>query len=179
MGTYIALSTLERYWWGEGEIKFYYDGDREYPSQCSTGMEDYFGGAWSFAAQEGGKTVEQTYCTPFMGYPFYSRDDSVHNPYYNQDLPPQRGFYRWHIPDPIYFEKELRVTCQQIGVSAERGLFVSVRAACPLCAPSLPVGADSKITTKYNTEQKRGNVSHDRLHSFEKGRSGDSDSHAA
>ena len=50
--------------------------------------------------QEGGKTVEQTYCTPFMGYPFYSRDDSVHNPYYNQDLPPQRGFYRWHIPDP-------------------------------------------------------------------------------
>ena len=123
VGTYIALSTLERYWWGEGEIKFYYDGDQEYPSQCSTGMEDYFGGAWSFAAQEGGKTVEQTYCTPFMGYPFYSRDDSVHNPYYNQDLPPQRGFYRWHIPDPIYFEKELRVTCQQIGVSAERGLF--------------------------------------------------------
>ena len=123
VGTYLFWGVNNNGWWGEGEIKFYYDGDREYPSQCSTGMEDYFGGAWSFAAQEGGKTVEQTYCTPFMGYPFYSRDDSVHNPYYNQDLPPQRGFYRWHIPDPIYFEKELRVTCQQIGVSAERGLF--------------------------------------------------------
>ena len=51
IGTYIALTVLERCWWGEGEIKFYLDGDQEYPTICGTGMEDYFGGAWSFGTQ--------------------------------------------------------------------------------------------------------------------------------
>ncbi|WP_242698556.1 DUF2961 domain-containing protein [Bacillus sp. SD088] len=35
----------------------------------------------------------------------------------NDDVPPMRGFYRWHIPDPIRFNEDLRVTVQQIGVS--------------------------------------------------------------
>ena len=52
IGTYLGLSTLQRYWWGEGEVKFYIDGDEEYPTICGTGMEDYFGGSWSFAANE-------------------------------------------------------------------------------------------------------------------------------
>ena len=55
VGTYIALTTLERYWWGEGEIKFYIDGDDEYPTICGTGSEDYFGGSWSFAKAGGRK----------------------------------------------------------------------------------------------------------------------------
>ena len=59
VGTYIALSVLQRYWWGEGEVKFYIDGDDRYPTVCGTGMEDYFGGSWSFAVQENGKTVEK------------------------------------------------------------------------------------------------------------------------
>ena len=123
IGTYLALSTLERYWWGEGEMKFYIDGDTDYPTICGTGTEDYFGGAWSFAKQENGRTVEQTFCTPFLGYPFYSHHDtSIHNDYHNDDCPPMRGFYRWHIPDPIRFEKDLRVTLQQIGVG-HGGLF--------------------------------------------------------
>ena len=123
IGTYLALTTLERYWWGEGEMKFYLDGDLEYPTICGTGTEDYFGGAWSFASQEDGKTVENTYCTPFLGYPYYSHhDDSVHNDYHNDDCPPMRGFYRWHIMDPIHFEEDLKVTLQQIGV-CHRGLF--------------------------------------------------------
>lgn len=123
VGTYIALSTLERYWWGEGEVKFYIDQDKEYPTICGTGMEDYFGGSFSFASYESGKTVEQTYCTPFMGYPFYAKhDDLIHNPYHNDDCPPMRGFYRWHIPDPIFFGESLKVTLQQIGVS-HKGLF--------------------------------------------------------
>ena len=123
IGTYLALTTLERYWWGEGEMKFYIDGDRDYPTICGTGTEDYFGGAWSFAKQVNGRTVEQTYSTPFLGYPFYSHHDSaVHNDYHDDCCPPMRGLYRWHIPDPIHFERDLRVELQQIGV-CHRGLF--------------------------------------------------------
>ena len=124
IGTYLALTTLERYWWGEGEFKFYIDGDSEYPTQCSTGTEDYFGGAWSFGGytDERGYMMEKTYCTPYMGFPFYSRDDTFHSDYYNRDCPPMRGFYRWHIVDPILFQKDLRVELQQIGV-CELGLF--------------------------------------------------------
>ena len=123
VGTYLALTTLERYWWGEGEVKFYIDGDDEYPTICGTGTEDYFGGSWSFAHQVNGKTVEQTYNSPFLGYPYYSaHDELVHNPYHNDDCPPMRGFYRWHLMDPICFEEDLKVTIQQIGV-CYKGLF--------------------------------------------------------
>ncbi len=123
VGTYMALTTLERYWYGEGEVKFYLDGDEEYPTICGTGTEDYFGGAWSFATQVNGKTVENTYCTPFMGYPYYSAHDTeLHNDYHNDDQMPQRSFYRWHIMDPVLFEQDIRVTIQQIGVY-HGGLF--------------------------------------------------------
>ncbi|MEM5594010.1 glycoside hydrolase family 172 protein [Niallia circulans] len=124
VGTYMALSTLERYWWGEGEVKVFLDGDKEYPTICGTGTEDYFGGAWSFATyNEHGKMDETTYSTPFLGYPFYAKqDNTVVNPYHNDDVPPMRGFYRWHIMDPIRFEEDLKITVQQIGVS-HRGLF--------------------------------------------------------
>ena len=123
VGTYIALSTLERYWWGEGEVKFYIDGDRTFPTICGTGMEDYFGGSWSFAGYPDGNMQEQCYSTPYLGYPFYSRHDTnLTHPYHNDDCPPMRGFYRWHMCDPIFFEEDLKVTVQQIGVS-HRGLF--------------------------------------------------------
>ncbi|MDR2631660.1 MAG: DUF2961 domain-containing protein [Spirochaetaceae bacterium] len=124
VGTYFALTTLERYWWGEGEIKFYLDGDRDYPTICGTGTEDYFGGAWSFGALDAhNRTIERTYTTPFLGYVYYSHHDTeVFNPYHNDDTMPQRGFYRWHIMDPILFTEDLRVTLQQIGV-CHKGLF--------------------------------------------------------
>lgn len=123
IGTYLGIAALERYWWGEGEFKFFIDGDREYPTICGTGTEDYFGGSWSFARQENGRTVEQNYCSPFLGYPYYSRHDTlVHNDYHNDDLIPSRGFYRWHLPDPVYFREDLKVTVQQIGVG-HGGLF--------------------------------------------------------
>jgi hypothetical protein len=123
VGTFMALATLERYWWGEGEVKFYLDGDDKYPTICGTGTEDYFGGAWSFASQKDGKTIENTYCTPFLGYPYYSaHDELVHSLYYNDDCPPMRGFYRWHIMDPIHFTEDIKVAIQQIGV-CHKGLF--------------------------------------------------------
>ena len=123
VGTYMALTTLERYWYGEGEVKFYLDGDKDYPTICGTGTEDYFGGAWSFATQKNGKTVENTFCTPYLGYPYYSHHDTeIHNDYHNDDMMPQRSFYRWHIMDPVLFDEDIRVTIQQIGVS-HGGLF--------------------------------------------------------
>ena len=123
VGTYMALTTLERYWYGEGEVKFYLDGDKDYPTICGTGTEDYFGGAWSFATQRNGKTVENTFCTPYLGYPYYSHHDTeIHNDYHNDDMMPQRSFYRWHIMDPVLFDEDIRVTIQQIGVS-HGGLF--------------------------------------------------------
>ena len=122
VGTHLMIQALERYWWGEGEVKFYVDGDRDFPSQCSTGLEDYFGGAWSFGGctNEKGFMQEKTYCTPFLGYPFYSAEDTFHSDYFQRDIPPMRSFYRWHIPDPILFSSDLKITVQQIG-SGPRG----------------------------------------------------------
>ena len=122
IGTFLCISALERYWWGEGEIKYYIDGD-EYPTVCGTGTEDYFGGAWSFARHENGECVETTFCTSYQGYPFYAdRDMTVLNPYHDRSCPPMRAFYRWHVADPIRFRNSLRVTIQQIGI-CHAGLF--------------------------------------------------------
>ena len=125
-GHYVGCNlTVKHYqgsWWGEGNDMFFIDGE-EYPSLNGTGTEDYFGGSWSFAKQVDGKTVEQNYCTPYLGYPYYSsHDELIHNFYHNDDVMPMRGFYRWHIQDPICFDEDLKVTIQQIGVGY-RGLF--------------------------------------------------------
>ena len=123
VGTYLGVATLERSWWGEGEFKIYIDGDEEYPTICGTGLEDYFGGSWCFIEQVDGKSVERTYSTPYLGFPYYSRhDELVWSPYFNDDVPPMRGLYRWHVQDPIHFDEDLRVTVQQIGAS-RLGLF--------------------------------------------------------
>ena len=125
IGSFLQIASLERYWWGEGEMKFYIDGDQEYPTQCSTGTEDYFGGAWSFGGYTDAKGYmrEKTYCTPFLGYPFYSRDDDFHNDFFNRDCPPMRCFYRWHIMDPVLFSKDLKVCIQQIGMNDRHEFF--------------------------------------------------------
>jgi len=92
-------------WWGEGEIKFFMDGDEEFPTICGTGTEDYFGGAWNFDLE--GQYV--AYSTPFLGMPQVIRPDGTYKS--NQRF----GLYRWHIMDPIRFEEELKVTIQALG----------------------------------------------------------------
>jgi hypothetical protein len=98
VGTFLAWTQLSNGWWGEGEIKFYLDGDRDHPTICGTGTEDYFGGAWGFAGQ--------TYSTPFLGYPLYRKEPGE---------VPKHGLYRWHVLDPIRYRRDLKVTIQALG----------------------------------------------------------------
>jgi hypothetical protein len=106
VGTYIAWGVNNTGWWGEGEIKFYLDGDDEYPTICGTGTEDYFGGAWNFEQPKG---EYGTYSTPFLGMPQVIKPDGL---YKSQQ---RFGMYRWHIMDPIRFENDLKVTIQALG----------------------------------------------------------------
>lgn len=115
IGTYLAWTALERYWWGEGEIKFYMDGDAQWPTICGTGTEDYFGGAWCFYETRDGKLHETTYSTPYLGYPFFSKTDTTRPRHFSDDAMPMHGLYRWHLPDPICFDQDIRVEIQQIG----------------------------------------------------------------
>ena len=103
VGTYLAWTQLANGWWGEGEIKFYLDGDGEHPTICGTGTEDYFGGAWGFYGPE---NREEGFTTAFLGMPLVRH---VVNEV------PKYGLYRWHIMDPIRFEQDLRVTIQALG----------------------------------------------------------------
>lgn len=123
VGTYLAWNAMQRYWWGEGEIKFFIDDDGDYPTICGTGTEDYVGGAWCFYEKdERGYMVEKTYNTPFLGYPFCSRDDATQPEKFGRDAACMHGLYRFHLLDPIRFEQRLRVTIQQIGHNS-RELF--------------------------------------------------------
>lgn len=106
VGTYIAWGVHNNGWWGEGEIKFYMDGDREFPTICGTGTEDYFGGAWNFEHPQGEYGV---FHSPFSGMPQVIKPDGL---YRSQQ---RFGMYRWHIMDPIRFEQDLKVTIQALG----------------------------------------------------------------
>ena len=109
VGTYMHWGVKNNGWWGEGEIKFYIDGDSEYPSICGTGTEDYFCGAYGFDV--GGNYVE--YTTPFVGMYKVRQTDGIYKSqrYFNM--------YRWHITDPIYFKEDLKVTIQALGWRSE------------------------------------------------------------
>ncbi|MGW7291779.1 glycoside hydrolase family 172 protein [Streptomyces xiamenensis] len=124
VGTYIALTALERYWWGEGEVKFYIDGDDAHPTQCSTGLEDYAGGAWAFQDRLANDPppAPVTFSAPYFGYPHASWTDQTKASPFTTAMPANHGMYRWHLPDPVLFTERLRVTLQQIG-AWDHGLF--------------------------------------------------------
>jgi len=101
VGCYMTWQQNNHGWWGEGEIKFFMDGDNEYPTLCGTGTEDYFGGAWGF---------QENFSAPYLGYPEGGCDGKPGN---------RHGLYRFHIMDPIRFESEMKVTMQAIGWRSE------------------------------------------------------------
>ena len=107
VGTYLAWGVHNNGWWGEGEVKFFIDGDKDFPTICGTGTEDYFCGSYDF---ENPTTHQyQEFTTPYSGLPQVIRPDGMYNSQ-------QRfGLYRWHIMDPVRFEKDLKVTIQGIG----------------------------------------------------------------
>jgi hypothetical protein len=108
VGTYMAWGVNNNGWWGEGEIKFYMDGDDKFPTICGTGTEDYFCGSYNFdVGKENGGYREFT--TPYAGLPQVLRPDGL----YQSNT--RFGMYRWHIMDPIRFQSELRVTIQALG----------------------------------------------------------------
>lgn len=114
VGTYLAYGAHNNGWWGEGEIKFFMDGDTRFPTINGTGTEDYFCGSYDFDTRSkneaGVETVKYTeFNTPYAGLHQVIRGDG------HYDVSQRFGLYRWHIADPIRFEKDLRVTLQDLG----------------------------------------------------------------
>ena len=84
-------------WWGEGEVKVFLDEDADLPTLSGTGTEDYIGTGWGL----------DQYANLYQGAPFAD----------NANM--RFSFYRYHVPDPVYFKKEIRVIIQQIGYASE------------------------------------------------------------
>lgn len=105
VGVYLAWGVNNNGWWGEGEIKFYIDGDSKFPTICGTGTEDYFCGSYNF--DRDGQYKE--FCTPYSGLHQVIKPDGT---YKSQQ---RFGLYRWHIMDPVRFEKDLKITIQDLG----------------------------------------------------------------
>jgi hypothetical protein len=104
IGTSMGWAINNEGWWGEGEIKFFIDGDDEYPTICGTGTEDYFGGAYNWE-------VDGEYCeynTPFMGMQVI-KPDGLYKSQHRHSL------YRWHVMDPVRFDNDMSVTIQSLG----------------------------------------------------------------
>jgi len=109
VGTYMAWGVHNNGWWGEGEIKFFMDGDT-FPTINGTGTEDYFNGSYDFENHE--KKEYETFTNPYSGLAQVLKPDGL---YLSQE---RFGLYRWHIVDPIRFDHDLRVTIQDLGWQA-------------------------------------------------------------
>ena len=94
-------------WYGEGEMKLYRDGDDDLPTICGTGLEDYVGSAWGLGP----------HAAPYGGAPLVVQPPGADPARSMGTMPDFVGFYRWHHRDPLMFEREARVTIQQIGAA--------------------------------------------------------------
>jgi hypothetical protein len=109
VGTVMSWGSNNNGWWGEGEIKFFMDGDTDFPTICGTGTEDYFCGSYNFAAVNAeGEKEYRDYTTPYAGFHMISTDLYMKSQ-------KRFGMYRWHITDPVRFEEDLNVTIQALG----------------------------------------------------------------
>lgn len=108
VGTFMAWGVNNNNWWGEGEIKFFMDGDKDYPTICGTGTEDYFCGSYDF---EDPFTHDRyvPFNTPYAGLHQVITPDKLYSSQF------RFGMYRWHITDPVRFESDLRITIQALG----------------------------------------------------------------
>jgi hypothetical protein len=98
VGTFLSWTQRSKGWFGEGEVKFFMDGDTKFPTICGTGTEDYFLGSYGF---------QEVYSTAYSGTTLAASDKG--------ELPILWSLYRWHLPDPICFEKDLKLTIQALG----------------------------------------------------------------
>lgn len=117
-GVYIAWGQNNNGWWGEGEVKYYIDGDTSYPTYCGTGTEDFFGGAWCFKKSE--VNEYETFSAPYLGYHQLLKPDGY------ETANTRHGLYRWHIPDPVFFNSDFKATIQALGWRSE-GRFLPLR----------------------------------------------------
>ncbi len=107
-GTYVAHGANGYGWWGEGEIKFYMDGDKDFPTICGTGEEDYFCGSYGYEehlSDDGSQWIYTDFSSLYSGFHHIKYEGK------------QRRFgqYRWHITDPVRFEEDLKITIQALG----------------------------------------------------------------
>jgi hypothetical protein len=109
VGTYLAWGVHSTGWWGEGEVKFFIDGDTKFPTICGTGTEDYFCGSYDFETGPPNARHYTEFTSPYSGLALVIRPDGLY------DSQQRFSLYRWHIMDPVRFEQDLKVTIQALG----------------------------------------------------------------
>jgi len=117
-------------WWGEGEIKVYLDGDSQWPTLVGTGLEDYIGTGWGLG----------TYANQFQGCPVADHRAGRYS------------FYRYHIPDPIYFDKDCRVAIQQIGGGPNQKIMKMLETGVSFEPVTVDSGGYDKFTKLMEVE---------------------------
>ena len=133
LGTAFMVNANPAYgkqWWGEGEVKVYIDGDTDFPTLCGTGTEDYIGTAWSQGA----------YYNRYQGCLLADWENY------------KWMFYRYHVIDPIIFEKDIKFTIQVIGGAP----VDEVKNAVANGAPLIPITYDDADKNEFHFLYKTG-----------------------
>lgn len=136
LGAFFMVNVPEIYgetWWGEGEVKMYLDGDDKLPTLVGTGTEDYIGSGWG----------QGKYTGRYQGCLIADAEAG------------RWSFYRFHICDPVYFEKDIKVTIQDIGGHSKKTVKGMEQAGLPVI-PTSYCGADGKIIPLYKVEEPEG-----------------------
>jgi hypothetical protein len=121
VGAYLRHRALSPGWWGEGEVKFYLDGDKDFPTIAGTGEEDYFLGSYSYFKHDPkGPYVETSYSSAYAGF-LATQPRVIDADYFRPDGDRRYGEYRWHILDPVRFRHALKVTIQNLGWKGASG----------------------------------------------------------